>query len=89
MIHRSDVLKEWRIREDDRQNRIQFSVKFFTMDGRVRFFPRAIAMGVNGNMKKNRLIGCMPVDKDGNKLGHITPVNIDFILEFNGQKVWY
>ena len=66
-----------------------FAVKFITKDGRVRFYPRAIAMPIRGNMKKNRQVGCMPVDKQGNKIGHITPVNIDFILEFNNEKVWY
>ena len=89
MIHRSDVLKEWDIREDHRQRRVVFSVKFITKDGRVRFYPRAIAMPVNGNMKKNRQKGCMQVDKNGYKLGHITPVNIDRILEFNNVIVWY
>lgn len=91
MIHRSDVLQEWQVREDSRNRRIQFSVKFQTKSGEMRFYPRAISMPVAGNMSKNRHVGCMPVDKNGDKLshGHITPVNIDLIKEFNEQIVWY
>jgi hypothetical protein len=39
------------------------------------------------NLKNNRQRGILPVDQDFNKTGHVYPVSIDLILEFNNQEV--
>ena len=64
-----------------------FSLKFVKKNGELVFFPRAVACGINMNMKATRMRGFLPVDVELEKTGHPTPVSIDAIIVFNGQKV--
>jgi hypothetical protein len=38
-------------------------------------------------MSKNSIRGVLPIDLQGNKTSHPTPVSIDAILEWNGMEV--
>lgn len=86
-IRRADVLREYDIKEAPRGDRVVFSIKFVTRSGELVFLPRAIAAGLPWNMAVNRQRGVMPVDSKGEKTGHIYPVRIDNIIEWNGNRV--
>lgn len=64
-----------------------FSIRFEKKSGELVFLPRAVATGLKMDMTKNRMRGVVPVDKDLNRTGHIYPVNIDNIYEFDGHPV--
>jgi hypothetical protein len=49
--------------------------------------PLAVSTGLKMNMKENRMRGFLPVDENGNACGHVTPVSIDSLIEYNGIKV--
>jgi len=49
--------------------------------------PKAVSAGLKFSMKDNRMRGVLPVDIYGNASSHVTPVHIDALIEFNGQKV--
>lgn len=86
-IRRTLVLKEYEAKETpDGLQRI-FSIKFTKKDGEHVFIPRAVAAGLPFSMKDNRMRGVLPVDERGDSAGHVTPVHIDGILEWNGLKV--
>ena len=86
-IRRNLVLKEFEIRETPQGKQIVFSIKFVKKDGELVFIPRAVATGLKMNMKENRMRGVLPVDENGNACGHVTPVSIDSLIEYNGIKV--
>ena len=86
-IRRNLVLKELEIRETPEGKQIVFSIKFVKKDGELIFIPRAVATGLKMNMKENRMRGILPVDENGDACGHVTPVHIDALIEFNGLKV--
>jgi hypothetical protein len=86
-IRRNLVLKELEIRETPQGKQIIFSIKFVKKDGELVFIPRAVATGLKMNMKENRMRGVLPVDENGNAFGHVTPVSIDSLIEYNGIKV--
>jgi hypothetical protein len=46
-----------------------------------------VAAGLSFNMSEHRMRGVVAVDPGGNKIGHIYPVNIDLLIEWNGKKV--
>ena len=87
-MRRTDVLKELDFTEDPRGNAVVFSIKFRTKKGELVYLPRAVAAGLRMDMAKNRMRGVQPVDEKGNRLGHPTPMSIERIVEFNGQKVF-
>ncbi len=65
-----------------------FSIKFVTKAGKLYFVPQAYCCGAGKmNMKAYRLRGVQPCDCNGNPEGHVYPVNIDTILEYNKMKV--
>lgn len=66
-----------------------YSIKFADKQGVViRFFPQAYTTGSGrGNDYVNRMRGVQPCCLQGNPEGHIYPVSIDRIFEFNGMKV--
>lgn len=64
-----------------------FSIAFILKDGTRVYMNRAVKTGLNMNLKKNAMRGFIAVDKDLNKVGHITPVSIWAIVEFNGRRV--
>ncbi len=86
-IRRNLVLKELEIKETPQGKQIVFSIKFVKKDGELVFMPRAVATGLKMNMKENRMRGILPVDENGNSCGHVTPVSIDSLIEYNGIKV--
>jgi len=86
-IRRNLVLKEFEIRETPEGKQMVFSLKFVKKDGELVFMPRAVATGLKMNMKENRMRGVLPVDENGNACGHVTPVHIDALIEWNFKKV--
>ena len=86
-IRRNDALREYDIKETPQGRQVSFSIKFLKKNGELVFLPRAVASGLSVDMKKNRLRGVVAVDGNSDKIGHIYPVNIDYIIEWNGKKI--
>jgi len=86
-IRRSSVLKQLDIKETRSGKPSTFSIAFCTSSGQRVFLPRAMSVGLPWNLKNNRQRGILPVDQDYNKTGHVYPVSIDLILEFNNKEV--
>lgn len=86
-IRRVDVLREYDIKETPKGKRVIFSIKFVNKAGELVFLPRAIASGLPWEVAANRQRGVMPVDPKGEKTGHVYPVRIDNIIEWNGKRV--
>lgn len=87
-IQRNTMLHDLDIRWLPNGKRRIFSIKFVAKDGRLIFFPKAHACGA-GKMdnKKYRLRGIQPCDADGNPDGHVYPVRIDNIIQYNSMRV--
>lgn len=86
-IRRNIALREYDIKETPQGRQVIFSIKFIKKDGEIVFLPRAVASGLNMNMKDNRMRGVVAVDDRGDKIGHIYPVSIDLIVEWNGKEI--
>lgn len=86
-IRRNLMLREYDVKEEPGGKQVVFSIKFVKQNGELVFMPRAVACGLSVNMNKNRLRGVIPVDGNGDGMGHPTPVNIDAIVEWNGKAV--
>ena len=86
-ITRAEVLQEMEVKETSNQNRKVFAISFYKENGEIVFLPRAIATGLRMNMKANRKRGVVAVDNNGKRFGHVYPVSIDNIREFNGKRV--
>lgn len=86
-IRRADALREYDIKETPNGKRVTFSIKFVLKSGEFVFVPRAIAVGLPWNVARNRQRGVLPVDAQLEKIGHIYPVGIDNIIEWNGKRV--
>ena len=86
-IRRNLALKQYEVKETPNGKQVTFSVKFVKKDGELVFMPRAVAAGLKMNMKENRMRGVIPVDAQGNAIGHVTPVHIDSLIQWNGKKV--
>ena len=86
-IPRSLALKEFELKETPEGKQVTFSIKFVKKNGELVFFPRAVAAGLRFNMSDSRMRGILPVDADNNASGHVTPVHIDGIVEWNGKKI--
>lgn len=82
------VLKLLSVRETPDGKPHIFSIKFCDKKGTLRFFPSAISCGA-GKMDnyENRMRGVQPCCAQGNPEGHVYPVGIDRIVEFNGMRV--
>lgn len=86
-IRRNMVLNELDIKElPDGGSRV-FSIRFIKVDGESVFLHRAVATGLKANMGTNRLRAVLPVDKNNDAAGHVYPVRIDNIIEYNGWRV--
>ena len=87
-IKRNLVLKMLAVREKPDGTPHIFSIKFADKKGKLRFFPQAIASGA-GRMNEwdNRMRGVQPCCAHGTPEGHVYPVSIDRIVEFNGMTV--
>jgi hypothetical protein len=86
-IRRNIALKEYEIRETPDGHQVVFSIKFVKKNGELVFIPQAVAAGLRFSLKDNRMRGVLPVDAMGKSFGHITPVHIDGLVEWNGKKV--
>jgi hypothetical protein len=86
-IRRNLALKEYEIKESPDGKQTIFSIRFVKKNGEIVFIPRAVAAGLLFNGKENRMRGVLPVDGDNNASGHVTPVHIDGIIEWNGKKI--
>lgn len=86
-IRRNLALKEYEIKETPGGKQVTFSIKFVKKNGELVFMPRAVAAGLNMNMKDNRMRGVIPVDINNESIGHVTPFHIDGMVEWNGNKV--
>ncbi len=86
-IRRNLALKEYEIKETPYGKQTVFSIRFVKKNGELVFIPRAVAAGLQFNGKDNRMRGVMPVTGDNNGSGHVTPVHIDGIIEWNGKKI--
>ena len=86
-IRRIDMLREYDIKTNPQGNQITFSIRFIKIDGESVFLPRAIATGLNMNVAKNRMRGVRPVNSKLDPIGHIYPVRIDNIIEWNEKQV--
>ncbi len=86
-IRRNLMLHEYDIKETPAGKQTTFSIKFIKQNGEIVFMPRAAACGLTANMSKNSIRGVLPIDLQGNKTGHPTPVSIDAIIEWNGKIV--
>lgn len=86
-IRRNLALKEYEIKETPDGRQVTFSIKFITKRGEIIYIPRAVAAGLRFDMKNNRMRGVLPVSNDNSASGHVIPVHIDGIIEWNGKKV--
>lgn len=86
-IRRNVALREYDIKETPGGKQIIFSIKFIKKNGEIVFLPKAVATGLPYSLKDNRLRGVIAVDNQGDKIGHVYPVNIDLIIEWNGKKI--
>lgn len=86
-IRRNYALREYDIKETPQGRQVVFSIKFLKKNGELVFLPKAVATGLSMNMKENRMRGVVAIDAEGDKIGHIYPVNIDLILEWNGKQI--
>jgi hypothetical protein len=86
-IRRNDALREYDIKETPSGRQVVFSIKFIKKNGELVFLPRAVASGLPYSLKDNRLRGVVPIDEKGNKIGHVYPVSIDLITEWNSKTV--
>ena len=86
-IRRIDMLREYDIKSDPQGHQITFSIRFIKLNGESVFLPRAIATGLKMNVAANRMRGIRPVNSKLDHIGHIYPVRIDNIVEWNGKQV--
>ena len=86
-ISRNLALKEFELKDSPNGKQVTFSIKFVKKNGELVFIPRAVAAGLRFNIRDNCMRGILPVDADNNASGHVTPVHIDGILEWNGKKI--
>ena len=87
IIKRVQALREMEIKETPDGKQITFSILFEKKDGQLVFLPRAVTTGLKMNMKSNSMRGVVPVDEKMERTGHIYPVHIDNIYQFNGKAV--
>ena len=86
-IRRNLALKEYEIKESPVGKQNVFSIRFIKKNGEIVFIPRAVAAGLPFNCKENCMRGVLPVDGENNSSGHVTPVHIDGIIEWNEKKI--
>ena len=86
-ISRNLALKEFELKDAPNGKQVTFSIKFVKKNGELVFIPRAVAAGLRFNMRDNCMRGILPVDHQNNPSGHVTPIHIDSIIEWNGKKI--
>jgi len=86
-IRRNLLLKSLDIKTNPNGSQVVFSMVFLKKNGERVFVPRAVSCGLPFSLTAHRMRGVMPVDANGDKSGHVYPVNIDHILEYNSMEV--
>ena len=86
-IRRHEALSDMEIHEDNQGKKHIFSIRFVNKSGEVVYLPYAFSSGLKADMKKSRLRGATPCSPTGISTGHVTPVSIDNIIEYNHQTV--
>ena len=86
-INRNLALKKFELKDAPKGKQVTFSIKFVKKNGDLVFIPRAVAAGLRFNIRNNCMRGVLPVDADNNVSGHVTPVHIDGIIEWNSKKI--
>lgn len=86
-IRRNLALREYDVKESPSGRPSVFSIKFVKKNGELVFVPRAIASGLPFHVADSRMRGVMPVDASLRQSGHIMAVDIDAIVEWNGNWV--
>lgn len=86
-IRRNLALKELEVKENPSGKQRTFSIRFIKVNGESVFLPLAVATGLRFNMSAHRMRAAVGVNKQGNTIGHIYPIRIDNIIEFNNLKV--
>lgn len=81
------MLKALDIKEGPGGDQVTFSIVFIKKDGERVFIPRAVSTGLPYSLSVNRLRGVLPINANGEKVGHVYPVCIDNILEYNSLEV--
>ena len=81
------MLKLLDVKETPLGGPVIFSIVFIKKNGERVFLPRCVSSGLPYSLAANPLRGVLPVDAEGNQSGHVYPVNIDLILEFNSMEV--
>lgn len=81
------MLKALDIKESPEGSVITFSIVFIKKDGERVFVPRGVSVGLPYSLVANRMRGVLPIDANGEKVGHVYPVSIDNILEYNSLEV--
>ncbi len=86
-IHISQVLNEFddKLNKDGTQR--TFSIKFIKNNGELVFKKKCVFSGLSQNMSAHSFRGIIPINDDGVKISHPTPIYIWLITEFNGKKV--
>lgn len=88
IIKRNFALEVMSIKELPNGKKNIFSIKFVDKEGKLRYFPHAVATGAGRmNNYQCRVRGVQPTCPSGNPEGHIYPVRIDRIVEFNSMRV--
>lgn len=88
-IRRYEVLREMDVHETSSHAAKSFSMQFYKKDGELVYVNRGVSKGLRMNMKTNRMRGVQPVNEKGEPVGHVYPVCIDNIREFNGKRVTF
>ncbi len=81
------MLKSLDVKSNPNGSQVVFSIVFLKKNGERVFLPRAIATGLPFSLTAHRMRGILPVDFKGEKIGHVYPVGIDNILEYNSMEV--
>jgi len=79
------VLSDWDEATLPDNRKKVFSVGFVTKSGEFRFVRRGVKSGLRFNMKETDYKAVQPVDREGNEIGHVTPVWIHSILFYLGN----
>jgi hypothetical protein len=88
MMDARTMLADLDIRTDRYGHRRVFSVKLVTTTGKLYYLPQAYSCGCKGmDMKACRFRGVQPCDCKSNPEGHVIPVKITNIIEYNGHKI--
>lgn len=86
-IRRYDVLREMDITTTPEGRVRLFSIAFVTKTGEYIYLPFARKGGIRADMKRVRCRGVIPCSSTGQPIGHVYPVSIDNILQYNGKQV--